>query len=151
MIQAPIVGANFRPPAQDILQLLPVGTKLVIIREPDNQYDSDAIKVLLPGFSADGPHAGMYSQCVDVVKEFENSQVPMKWGMEQLTDPLHLGYIANSAKTGGKYASELCEWMELHHFYECELVFGASGRPKIQMDDYSPSEDLWAEELSQDD
>lgn len=41
----PIVGSSFRPPAQDILNVLSVGTNLELEAEPDNQHDANAIAV----------------------------------------------------------------------------------------------------------
>lgn len=42
-----IVGSNFRPPAKDLLQVMATGTPLTLLRDPDNPYDPNAIKVLL--------------------------------------------------------------------------------------------------------
>ena len=47
-----IVGTNFR--GADVVMLLrglPPGTQLTLVREPDNQYDSNAIKVMYDGTS----------------------------------------------------------------------------------------------------
>jgi hypothetical protein len=123
----------FRPPANDVIQLLPVGAKLLMVREPDNPHDVDAVKVLLKDFDANGPHAYIYKCLVDMVEL--DTYGHLKWNMESITDPFHLGYIANSPKTGGKYASELCCWMEADKWYECELVFSASGRPMVQLEE----------------
>lgn len=38
----PIVGSSFRPPAQDILGVLPVGTSLILRPEPENPHDPHA-------------------------------------------------------------------------------------------------------------
>lgn len=43
----PIVGANFHPPATQILKLLPLNTPLVLYPEPDNPYDPNAIAVYI--------------------------------------------------------------------------------------------------------
>ena len=43
----PLVGAHFRPPAKALIQSLPVGQVLRLSREPDNQYDTNAIQVWL--------------------------------------------------------------------------------------------------------
>jgi len=133
MIQAPIVGMAFRPPAADVIQLLPVGAKLLIVREPDNPHDVEAVKVLLKDFNAEGVHKDLFKSLLEMIEL--DTYGHLKWNADSLQDPFHLGYIANSPKTGGKFASELCQWMEPEKWYECELVFGSSGRPKIQMDD----------------
>lgn len=43
----PIVGANFHPPATQILKSLPLNTPLVLYPEPDNKYDPNAIAVYI--------------------------------------------------------------------------------------------------------
>src|SRR5712692_3567998 len=43
---SPLVGAHFRPPAKAILGVLPNSTPLRLEREPSNDYDPNAIKVL---------------------------------------------------------------------------------------------------------
>jgi hypothetical protein len=43
----PIVGAFYRAPAAAILRVLPVGTTLTLLAEPDNPYDANAIAVYL--------------------------------------------------------------------------------------------------------
>jgi hypothetical protein len=66
----------------------------------------------------------------------------LKWNQDSLADPFHLGYVANSPKTGGKFASELCCWMEPDKWYDAELVFSPSGRPHIQMEEGEPEQGL---------
>ena len=41
----PLVGAYFRPPAQQLLRHLPSGTELVLEPEPENPHDPNAIAV----------------------------------------------------------------------------------------------------------
>ena len=41
----PIVGAFYRPPAEAILKVLPVGAKLSLFAEPENPVDVNAIAV----------------------------------------------------------------------------------------------------------
>ena len=43
----PIVGAYYRPPAQAILKVLPLGTTLTLVAEPDNEHDPNAIAIWL--------------------------------------------------------------------------------------------------------
>lgn len=47
-LQAPVVGASFRPSeAKDIIKQLTIGEFLSLEREPENQYDIWAVKVLV--------------------------------------------------------------------------------------------------------
>lgn len=82
----PVVGMYHRPPALQVILELPIGTKLLLMREPTNQYDPNAIKVFLPGFSPIGDHAHIYDRYS--YKAEENI----------VGDLLHLGYV--SSKTG---------------------------------------------------
>lgn len=41
----PIVGAFYRPPAQILLNALPIGAQLTLFAEPTNPYDANAIAV----------------------------------------------------------------------------------------------------------
>jgi hypothetical protein len=51
-----LVGTHFRPPeAKEYVSALAVGDELVLEREPENEYDQNAIRVLS---SADGIHLG---------------------------------------------------------------------------------------------
>lgn len=80
MPSLPIVGARFRPPAEDVLRNLASGVDLILRRQPDNPYDANAVQVMLP----EGDVANEAAQTF----EFE--------------PPLHLGFIpAREAKTIG--------------------------------------------------
>lgn len=46
-ITTQIVGAHFRPPAKALLACLPAGHPLWLRPEPTNEYDSNAVQVLL--------------------------------------------------------------------------------------------------------
>lgn len=50
MITLPIVGARFRPPADEILRVIASNTDLLLQREPYNPHDANAIKVMFPNF-----------------------------------------------------------------------------------------------------
>lgn len=79
--QLPIVGARFRPPAEDVLNLLPAGTALLLRRQPENPYDENAIQVLLV-WQDEGELEATVLQCA----EEASAQIDN-------TVPLHLGYI----------------------------------------------------------
>lgn len=44
-MRAALVGMKFRPPALDVVERLPDGTKLLLVREPGNLYDRNAVAV----------------------------------------------------------------------------------------------------------
>lgn len=63
-ISLPIVGAKFRPPASGLLSVLRAGNKLLIRREPDNQYDANALQVLIVRDELEKlPEAQLQSAC----------------------------------------------------------------------------------------
>lgn len=43
----PLVGAFHRPPAKTVLEVLPHGTALLLVPEPENPYDAGAIRVMV--------------------------------------------------------------------------------------------------------
>lgn len=45
LVRAPIVGMHFHPPAKQVINMLPADTPLDLVFDPENQYDSWAIKV----------------------------------------------------------------------------------------------------------
>lgn len=135
-IIAPLVGMHFRPPASDVVNLLPVGTKLILQREPLNPYDSNAIRVLLPGFSADGERADIFSVMKEALAARPNIGEESKWDEESLTNPFFLGYVANSEKTGGKFADQITEILDDTTETECAatLIFSMEGKPQVNVD-----------------
>lgn len=46
-IESLLVGGYHRPPAKLLLEHLPAGTPLLLVSEPDNPYDSSALKVFI--------------------------------------------------------------------------------------------------------
>lgn len=84
----PIVGAYYRPPAQAILKVLPIGSKLTLVPEPENEFDSNAIAIWL-----DTAQLSSLSDAAKLLLESEalNSGILLK---EILAKPEHhLGFI----------------------------------------------------------
>jgi HIRAN domain len=46
-ITVPLVGMHFHPPAKQVLECLAFGTAVKLAPQPDNPYDSNAIRVLV--------------------------------------------------------------------------------------------------------
>lgn len=90
-LAAPIVGAYHRPPAKTILQFLPGGAQITLVKEPENPYDPSAIKVFVD------PTQVPESQ----LSELTNALPLQGYTIEQIMSggPIQLGYIAAS---GGK-------------------------------------------------
>ena len=81
----PIVGAFYRPPAKALIEALAVGTPLMLLAEPENEFDKNAVAVWLK--SSDIPEASK--------EKLEESLPPFGFDMEKITaqDSWHLGYI----------------------------------------------------------
>ena len=78
---APIVGMAFRPPAGAVLSALPFSTPLLLRRQPSNEYDSNAVQVLLEGFTPDGAFAAEFDACLSLAIDDEAEALP--WPMAQ--------------------------------------------------------------------
>jgi hypothetical protein len=100
---SPIVGAFYRPPAKTIMNLLDVGHELVLSPEPTNQYDPNAIRVLVKLNTIMIPEVDK-DRISDELMRFGASWEDLQkdeFG-EKSEDPVfHLGYIPRS---GGKTA-----------------------------------------------
>lgn len=103
-----IVGARFRPPAQDILNILPIGTPLTLVRQPENPYDARACAV-------------MYDWSTDPA-------IVEPW--PDLPCPLHLGFIP------AKENAEISNKMDvLDQPLQGTLTFSLAGGPMIEISD----------------
>lgn len=137
-LTAPIVGMHFRPPAKDVINLLPGGCRLILLREPDNPYDAAAVKVLVPGFSPEGEHREIYEGCRLQCAADEFQALP--WNSDSLTDPLHLGYV-DSKKTGkaAEFSSHMDGLQLTSH--DAKLTFGLDGKPAVEVIFSTPTEE----------
>lgn len=90
-LQSLIVGSHFRPPAKLILANLPAGAHLMLEPDPENPYDSFALKVLVS--PAEIPKS-QYKEMGDSLLEFGTSLEDVLLG-----PPVFLGFVAAS---GGK-------------------------------------------------
>lgn len=128
-----IVGAHFRPPAKQVLAVLPQGARLDLQEENDNPYDPAALKVFLPldqipeaqfpALEAELPGAGLT--------------------LEQLMSggPLFLGYVpAQDGKPLAKARAAEPELLgnvqvrELMGGTRTFLGFGMDGSPRLHIE-----------------
>lgn len=127
--EAPVVGMHFRPPAKDVINLLAGDTELLLERQPDNEYDPKAVKVMLYGFTAEGQHK-------DLFMRFKNdalsSPTDNQEELDRLQDPLWLGFV--SAKTG--HAAQIADFMDENKApsWPAKLMFGMKGEPMIYIE-----------------
>ena len=97
---SPIVGAYYRPPASTILAYLPMKFPLTLDPEPTNEYDSNAIRVILNQHSLQGFLSDLETD-EETSSEVNSNLFSSGWSLEQLAelDELHLGYIPRTHNT----------------------------------------------------
>lgn len=121
--EANLVGMHFRPPAKDVVNNLAANTELLVQRQPDNPYDTNALQVLLVGFCEGGQNEAAWEASKqakweelggseDGEGEIEDMEQFNDYCATTLTDPLPLGYICNGEKTGGKKANMISPQMD---------------------------------------
>lgn len=104
-ITTSLVGAHFRPPAKALLAFLPAGCPLALRPEPTNEYDENAVQVvlrtaiLIPILD----HAAVLDEA-EVVQVLASAGFDLQSIREE--QEWHLGYLPRAAK--GNAALE--EW-----------------------------------------
>lgn len=115
----PIVGAHFRPPAKAILQVLLGGCPLLIIPEPENPHDPNALRVEVTTTDI--------SESQDELLEQLASGYGSSIAEIRAQDSWHLGYIPR------------VDAVNLVHRFGIEplsgsLTFNAKGAPCVSVD-----------------
>lgn len=121
-----LVGAHFRPPATQILEWLSGGAKFVLVPDPENQYDAQAIRACLDPREIPTAYLPTLREiCLPTGKDYQ----------EFTSEPMFLGFVANSAKTvpeGYTSATELAGLVAtaaLAFPLIATLAFTAEGKP----------------------
>jgi HIRAN domain len=87
-----LVGMHFRPPAKLILETLKSGTELQLVHEPDNEYDSNAIRVYVRlGEVPESQHGRLEAELPGFGWDIETFRSRAESG-----EALMLGYVAAS-------------------------------------------------------
>lgn len=107
-----IVGARFRPPAEDVLRNLPAGADLKLKRQPENPYDENAIQVMLP----------KWEDLPEVAEIIEGA-----FGAIDEPEPMHLGFIPRGE------AAKIAPQMDAKEIEELDgvLTFDPRGNPLV--------------------
>lgn len=119
----PLVGAHFRPPAKLLLAHLASGTKLILEGEPDNPYDSLAIRVLLPSAIAI-PQSELESMQLDLANVGSSIESLMS------LSNIHLGYIARNTPKVPIGNEDVHAMLQLGAC-ATSLSFDSAGKPQI--------------------
>lgn len=132
-----LVGAHFRPPAKQVLAVLPSGASLQLSPEADNPYDSHALRVLVWASAIPEALRADLDSCLEGTGT----------SLEELLaseEPLWLGYVAASggkplAKAGLTDGNkEFLALMGGEPNYSATLAFGPAGEPMVRLNDGQP-------------
>lgn len=114
----PIVGARFRPPAVPILGVLPSGTPLRVVAEPENEHDPNAVALWIDT-------EAIPQRCH---RDLGEASPNFGFGLEDIlaTPEWHLGYIPRVSAEN--FAPLLCD-------YDASGVLGfdEKGRPTVKV------------------
>lgn len=143
-LTAYIVGMHFRPPAKDVVNLLPAGTPLLIQREPSNEYDEFAVKVILPGFHNEPPPVSVENTAESAAYDIRKAMIEDGGYGEDLLNPkdglLHIAYV-DSKKTGlakmfsqDMLTAQIEAESDYNLYFDAELQFDLAGKPMVATD-----------------
>lgn len=134
---APIVGAKFRPPAADVLNNMAGESPLVLVREPENPHDANAIAIKVA-----------YDNIKQIVENFlagepeaENQLIEFMSTKLDAEARLHLGYIPRDK------AESFAPWIDkMGGSCAGKLAFNLEGRPQVtfEIDDELTNEEAVA-------
>jgi hypothetical protein len=126
IINSPIVGMRFYPPAQVLLEVIPAGTQIQLILEPTNPYDDKAVQVWVPVTSTVEPDDALVEQCFsqgyDLIAGRERGELVLV-GMLVNSD----GGIAKKLACQGN--REVREVLLRTDLWRAELWFNPEGQP----------------------
>ncbi len=115
----PIVGAHYRPPAKAILSGISPGTKLFLRAEPSNEFDVNAIQVLINTDEIKHEdHENLNSELSGYGQSIKDLQA---------SDEIHLGYIPRQIAKVLKESGIVSNDVE----YSGEYVLNFSGKPMV--------------------
>lgn len=136
-----LVGAHFRPPAKQVLQVLPTGAQLWLMPEPENPYDPKAIRVMLLPKTAIP-----FTMEQQLIVSLEGTGHDAATLLQQ-DEHLHLGYIPDSdgkvcQKSGMAGNREVGAVLEAHASvlpFPAKLAFHMDGSPLVVIEDPAPA------------
>ena len=114
----PIVGMYFSPPAQLIVDNLPVGAKLYLTPEPDNLHDPNAVAVWVK--TEEIPPSAL----TGILREVAFFGISKQDFLS--TEDYQLGYIARNVAQ----ALRETDTVPLNTFIEAQLALNPSGQPR---------------------
>jgi hypothetical protein len=133
-VTAPLVGMHFRPPAKAILSVLPSACPLLVVPEPDNAYDANALQVFVPSAAIpQSQHSELDSAASLYGTSLAEILAQERWhlGYVKATEAVHLApRINNLAAEPGRWTAN----EEGQPFVPATLSFDSAGKPLVAMD-----------------
>lgn len=120
----PIVGAFYRPPAKALIDVLPIGTPLSLIAEPENAFDPFAVAVWL--YSRDIPSGPAQETLRGTLPAFG---IDLETVLAQ--DAWHLGYVP---KEMAKALRE-SDTVPVDQPIEGSFSLSSGGAPRVRLSD----------------
>lgn len=115
-----LVGAFHRPPAKQVLECLPTGQPLLLIPEPENPYDGEALRVMVEPLAIPPELHDMLRAKLDGTgTELED--------LLMQPDPLQLGFVAAS---GGRPLAKAREASPMPLVGNGEFNIASSAHPE---------------------
>lgn len=128
IMQFSLVGAFFRPPAQQVLAALPAGHQLHLRADPCNPYDPKAIQVLLDTSTVP---ATSWSLLEETLPGAGSCQEDLLTAGE-----LQLGFLPDSDKTcpgNGNLTAELASHQVQLDDCRASLAWSLEGKPQVRV------------------
>ena len=133
-----LVGARFRPPAKQLLAVLPAGASLRLVPEPDNIYDAKAIQVMVrPSEVPESQWPALEEALAGTGVDFGDL---MKLGPDGSAE-VQLGYLPDSdgkirqkeqVPGNGDVAAAVAKMPHLAWcFVKATLAFSPAGKPQV--------------------
>ena len=118
----PIVGMFFHQPAPLLVQVLTIGAPLIVMAEPTNNYDPNAIAVWMPTASlSDAALAQLEADLPGCGMDLEGLKAETMW---------HLGYIPKALAAALKESGAVAEDIDI----EAEFSLSPNGKPRVRFD-----------------
>jgi len=117
----PIVGYFFRPPAKALCAALRPGAALIAVREPQNEFDPNAIRVIVTSAEvlAQSDSATLTTLCAEYGFSLDDIRDAESW---------HLGYIPAAI------AATIAPRIEIGVDYPGQFALSPAGKPMIDIE-----------------
>lgn len=129
-ISVALVGMHFRPPAKEVLSVLPLGTSLILQPEPENQYDMNAVAVLIDMPGEFPVHLfGLLDAVLPKTPGSLNAHDICGGGL------FHLGYLATSGRKTAQGGPGNVEALLVMSAYDITAKLGSApaGYPTVEI------------------